>query len=93
MDAANATTLTRFDGVKIEYRRRADSGNEILHLEHREMRPDGTPHDDRWYTVTDSHLLWMQCHGHADQGRDIVDNLKAEQCDTANTAQVIVASE
>ena len=71
--------LTRFDGVKIEYRRAAEGGDIVLNLEHRELKPDGTPHDDQWYSVSDSHLLWMQHHGHADQGIRIIDALYSRE--------------
>lgn len=64
--------LERPDGVKIEYRR-FPWHDTVLHMEHRELRRDGTPHDDTWYRVTDSHLLWIQL-----QGSDIV-RLLAEQ--------------
>jgi hypothetical protein len=71
--------LERFDGVKTEIRRAAHSGGGVLHLEHRELKPDGTPHDDRWYRVTDAYLLWMQQGGHAGRGIAIIDRLSAEQ--------------
>jgi hypothetical protein len=60
------------DGTKIEYRR-FPWHSTILHLEHRVLRPDGTPYDETWFPVTDSHLLSLQ-----QQGSDIVEILAQE---------------
>jgi hypothetical protein len=58
------------DGRRVEYRRVAHPT--VLVLEHRCLRPDGLPHDDRWYPVSDSHLLALE-----ESGSDIV-SLPAE---------------
>lgn len=56
------------DGRKIEYRRATQFPSVII-LEHRELRPDGTPHDDRWYRVSDAHFADLSV------GSDIIQRL------------------
>lgn len=68
-----ARTLYR-DGDRlppVEYRRVFEQPT-VLDLEHRELKPDGIPHNDTWYRVTDSHLLHMQ---QTDDGAAIVRHL------------------
>lgn len=60
------------DGMLVEYRRHPHDPV-ILHLEHRLLRRDGTPHDERWYPVRDAHLLGLQL-----SGSDIVDLLAGQ---------------
>lgn len=50
------------DGKLLEYRRHPYDP-EILHLQGRVLRPDGTPYDDQWFRVTDAELLWLQRTG------------------------------
>lgn len=49
-------------GPTVEYRRHPYHPT-VLHLECRALREDGTPHDERWFRVTDSHLLNLQRAG------------------------------
>jgi PAS domain-containing protein len=61
-------------GRKIEFRRVRRPGRDgILDLEHRVLRPDGTPHPDGWYPVDAAMLLWLQR-----AGSDIVTLLAGE---------------
>lgn len=57
----------RPDGTKLEVRRKTPHHATILFLEARELKRDGTPHDDKWYPVSDSLLLGLQ-----EAGSDIV---------------------
>lgn len=52
----------RVDGKLVEYRRYPYEPD-ILHMEGRVLRPDGTPHDEQWFRVTDVELLWLQRTG------------------------------
>lgn len=52
----------------VEYRRRFGRPS-ILDLENRELKADGTPHSDEWFTVTDLHLRNLQ---YLDEGREVV---------------------
>ncbi len=57
------------DGRLVEYRRHPYHPT-VLHLEGRVLKPDGTPHDDCWFRVSDSELLGLQ-----EQGSDIIELL------------------
>ncbi len=52
----------RCDGALVEYRR-FPYDPAILFLEGRVLRPDGTPHDDRWFAVSDAESLRLQRSG------------------------------
>lgn len=60
------------DGVLVEYRR-GTYDSRALFLESRVLKPNGTPHDDRWFPVSDSELLAVQL-----TGSDIVELLSQE---------------
>jgi hypothetical protein len=60
-------------GRLVEYRRGRHACPDILHLEARVLRPDGSPYNDRWYPVSDQGLLTI---GNAN--RKLVDQLAAE---------------
>lgn len=62
-------------GARVEYRRRPYHPT-ILFLEHRELRTDGTPYDERWYPVSDAHLLGLQRQGSV--ALDLLAGLEAE---------------
>ena len=63
---------TADDGTQVEYRRHPFDPV-VLHLEHRLLRPDGTPYGDGWHPVTDRHLLALQLA--SPEGREIVQAL------------------
>lgn len=62
------------DGRFVEYRR-GSYDPVVLHLEHRELRPGGTPHNDQWYPVTDVGLLLLQRAG----GTNLIDQFAREK--------------
>lgn len=71
--AASGATLA------CEYRRYPYDPN-VLFLECRLLKLDGTPHDNRWYPVSDAHLTDIQWFA---EGREIVKRLSQlgpEQC-------------
>lgn len=48
----------RSDGRLVEYR---DASTPVVRwIEGRVLRRDGTPHDDRWYRVSDAELVRLQ---------------------------------
>ncbi len=55
-------TDTKDDGSIVEYRRHPLDPTIIL-MESRVLKPDGTPHDDRWFPVSDWELLNLQRAG------------------------------
>jgi hypothetical protein len=61
----------RIDGCLVEYRRHPYDPD-ILHLQGRVLRPDGTPYDDGWYRTSDAELLRLQL-----AGSDVVELLAA----------------
>jgi hypothetical protein len=68
-------TITDGAGRLIQYRR-DHSFPGVLMLECRLLRPDGAPHDSRWYRVDDAHHHSLQrdkC------GRDVVAALTTER--------------
>ncbi len=52
-------TDTKDDGSVVEYRRHPWDET-ILFVEHRVLRPDGTPYNDRWFPISDLELLQLQ---------------------------------
>lgn len=71
---------TQWNGVLVEYRRSPyDPG--ILHFEHRELRSDGTPHDDRWWPCNDKTLLYLNLHA-----PEVLDFLWASRPDSGEEA-------
>jgi hypothetical protein len=63
------------DGAKIECRLDADRtlASRVVHIQCRQLRKDGRPHDDRWYPMSDWLLLRLQ-----ELGSDIVRELHDE---------------
>lgn len=54
------TGTIQWPTVLIEYRLSPRSNAVVLRLDHRILKDDGTPHDDRWWPVSDRHLADMQ---------------------------------
>jgi hypothetical protein len=50
-------THERPDGTLVEYRRHPDPA---VYMQHRVLRRDGHPFDDKWWPVSDDHLLTLQ---------------------------------
>jgi hypothetical protein len=60
------------DGRLIEYRL-GPRHPCVLFVEHRLLRPGGTPYDERWYPLPDAHLSAIQR-----EGSDIIELLSEE---------------
>lgn len=66
-------TLLRPHLRPVEYRRVFDAAcPDILHLEYRELKADGTPHNDNWFPVNDAAFLFMQ---RIEGGTNVLDTL------------------
>lgn len=59
-------------GEVVEYRRKPGR-RDILFIEGRVLRPDGTPFDDQWWLISDAEMVRLQ---HV--GSDIVELLHEE---------------
>jgi hypothetical protein len=46
------------DGQLLEYRRHPYDPN-TLHVEARALQPDGTPHADEWYPISEKRRNWL----------------------------------
>jgi hypothetical protein len=50
------------DGQILEYRRHPfDPG--VLHVEARALRPDGSPHGDEWFPISERRREWLVTSG------------------------------
>lgn len=66
---SESRTLVRKGRNPVEYRR-AFGRPQILDLEHRELKADGTANGDEWFTVSDTHLRDLH---RTDDGRPVVE--------------------